>query len=88
MAQDTHLERQKGGPPSPPEFFWPPFWRPKSVKMASKFDVIFDVHFGKHFFTLGVDFQAVLGRFLEAKTEARGDPTAERWKYKKVAKVP
>ena len=60
----------------------------KSRKMPSKFDVIFDVRLGSHFFTLGVDFGAVLGRFLEAKTEPRGDPTAERWKCKKVAKVP
>ena len=56
--------------------------------MASKFDVIFDIRFGRHFFTLGVDFGAVLGTFLEANTEPREDPTAERWKCKKVAKVP
>ena len=55
--------------------------------MPSKFDVIFDVHFGRRFFRLGVDFEAVLGTFLEAKTEPRGDPTADRWKCKKVAKV-
>ena len=60
----------------------------KSRKMPSKFDVILDVRFGRHFFTLGIDFGAVLGRFLEAKTVPRGDPTAERWKCKKVAKVP
>ena len=60
----------------------------KSRKMPSKFNVIFDVRLGSHFFTLGVDFGAVLGRFLEAKTEPRGDPTAEMQKYKKVAKVP
>ena len=56
--------------------------------MVSKFDVIFDVRFGRHFFRLGVDFGAVLGRFLEAKTGPRGDPTADRWKCKNVAKVP
>ena len=56
--------------------------------MPSKFDVIFDVRFGRHFFRLGVDFAAVFGKFLEAKTEPRDDPTAERWKCKKVAKVP
>ena len=60
----------------------------KSRKMPSKFDVIFDVRFGRRFFTLGVDFGPVLGRFLEAKTEPRGDPTAERRKCKNVAKVP
>ena len=65
----------------------PPFWRPKSRKIASKFDVIFDVRFGRRFFTLGVDFSSILGWFLEAKTEPRGDPTADRWKSKKVAKV-
>ena len=59
----------------------------KSRKMPSKFDVIFDVRLGSHFFTLGVDFGAVLGRFLEARAEPRGDPTAERWKSQKVAKV-
>ena len=59
----------------------------KSRKMPSKFDVIFDVRFGRGFFTLGVDFSSILGWFLEAKTEPRGDPTADRWKGKKVAKV-
>ena len=58
-----------------------------SRKMPSKFDVIFDVRFGRRFFTLGVDFSSILGWFLEAKTEPRGDPTADRWKSKKVAKV-
>ena len=61
---------------------------PESRKIPSKFDVIFAVRFGSHFFTLGVDFGAVLGRFLEAKTEPRGGLTAERWKCKKIAKVP
>ena len=31
--------------------------------MQSKFDVIFDVRFGRRFFTSGVDFGAVLGPF-------------------------
>ena len=88
MAQDTHLERQKWGASSTVLKFWPPFWRPKSRKIPSKFDVIFDVRFGRRFFTLGVDFGPVLHRFLEAKTEPRGDPTAERRKCKNVAKVP
>ena len=30
----------------------------------------------------------LFGMFAEVKTEPRGDPTAERWKCKKVAKVP
>ena len=60
---------------------------PESRKIPSKFDVIFAVRFGSRFFTLGVDVEAVLGSFLEAKAKPRGNPTAERWKCKKVAKV-
>ena len=60
---------------------------PESRKIPSKSDVMFDVRFGSRFFTLEVDFEAVLGSFLEAKAEPRGDPKAERWKCKTVAKV-
>ena len=55
--------------------------------MPSKFDVIFDVRFGRRFFTLEVDFSSILGWFLEPKTEPRSDSTADGWKFKKVAKV-
>ena len=71
--------------------FHPYVWHHFYVKnelVVPKFYVIFDVRFGSRFFTLGVDFEAVLGSFLEAKAEPRGNPTAERWKCKKVAKVP
>ena len=88
MAQDTHSESKKGDALK----FWASILEAKteakSRKMPSKFDVIFDVLFGRRFFTLGVDFGPVLGRFSEAKTEPRGDPTAERRKCKNVAKVP
>ena len=87
MAQEAHLERQKWTASLRILIFWPPFWRPKSRKMPSKFDVIFDVRFGRRFFTLGIDFASILGWFLESKTEPRGDPTADRWKSNKVAKV-
>ena len=67
MAQDTHLDCQT----SPaPEFLGSVLDTKielKSRKMPSKFDVIFDVRFGKRFFTLGANFVSILVTLLEAK---------------------
>ena len=79
MAQDTHLERQTW---TPLEFLGSLLGgktEPKSRKIPSKFDVMFDVCFGRRFFTLGVDFPWILGWFVESKTEPRGDPRGRSW---------
>ena len=47
--------------------FLAPFWRPKSSKMRSKNVFIFDMHFGRRFCRLGIDFASKLGWFGEAK---------------------
>ena len=47
--------------------FWAPFWRPKSIKILIKFVFVFYIRFGTRFFTLGVDFGAVLGWFWDQK---------------------
>ena len=39
------------------------------------------------FHRIFLDFLSILGWFLESKTEPGGDPTADRQKCKKVAKV-
>ena len=67
MAQEALWESKKGGPRSCFTIFLTPFWRPKSRKMRSKNVFIFDMHFGRRFCRLGIDFASKLGWFGEAK---------------------
>ena len=65
MAQDTHSESKKGDALKFLASILETKTEAKSQKMPSKVDAIVDVRFGRRFFTLGVDFGPVLGRFLE-----------------------
>ena len=40
---------------------------PRSRKMMSRFNVVFEIRFGRRFFTPEIDFSSILEWFVEAK---------------------
>ena len=76
MAQEVLLERKKWTALEFLASILEAKTEAKSRKTRSKFDVIFDVRFGRRFFTLGVDFSSILGWFFGVQNEAKTGPNS------------